>query len=396
MAPLISDTSYLGVTPKDNAQVLTSTMGVGLNGTQPTPLAGPSAPGIKPVALAAIYTAGLGGTTTNQSALGQLAYNLSAGLNAPHVAGAMGGELNSPEFIKEASDALSGLGTQASLFSSSKFDDQGMADLANAAFTVGSSELKLPGLEGEGALGNYTLSGDGEEIPKDWIFVIAPQNISWEKDSEHKVVNTYGSNNPYVIHSTTGMRKMKLSDVLVEGFSAGKEVESHLQKLEKMMEMVMNTEKGYVSPYCWSLRAGDKSYGMFIILEIKVKEEMRNAKGRADRARVDITLQQVPEFQINDGRDLATKADLASGTSLQSDAEKKKSSSTSAAKKSKKEKAGKPVKQPAKPLNPGPTQTPLNVDKAPTPINIDRLSQGTRGIAPVRGPSGLTIQPPLF
>jgi hypothetical protein len=112
------------------------------------------------------------------------------------------------------------------------------------------------------------------------------------------------------------MRKLSLGDCLIEGFSAKKEVEDHVAKLEKLMTMVMNTQKGYVSPYVWDLRANEKSYGHFIIESVGIKEEMRNEKGRADRAKATISLQQVPDFQISDGRDLATKADLASGTSI--------------------------------------------------------------------------------
>ena len=89
-----------------------------------------------------------------------------------------------------------------------------------------------------------------------------------------------------------------------------------------MMNMVMNGESGYVSPYVWDLKSGDKSYGNFVIESLSIKEVMRNTKGRADRATASITLQQVPDFQINTGRDLATAADLASGKSIVSDKDK--------------------------------------------------------------------------
>ena len=95
---------------------------------------------------------------------------------------------------------------------------------------------------------------------------------------------------------------------MLEGFSNRKTVESNILALETCMNMVMNKTIGYVAPYCWKLFAGGKNYGTFIITNVSVKEVMRDLKGFATRAIVDIELQQVPEFQVNSGRDLASRA----------------------------------------------------------------------------------------
>ena len=321
----ISSTSQLGISPREKAASLTRNLGISSSGTQPVPMGGPSVPNNRTVAGASLFSASLGGSSTQVSVLGAIAEKV---VGTPR--------LNKMALVQSATYTDEVLDGASSYFADggvsvkgSTFSDQGLADVSNAAFSVGSADLKLPGLEGEGAL-SYLQDTSGGDIPKDWLFITAPQSVSWDKQGETALVNTYGSNNPYVIYSTTGMRKLSLSDCLVEGFSAGKEVEGHVLKLEKLMTTVMNTEKGYVSPYVWDLRAGDKSYGKFIIESMNIKEDMRNAKGRADRATVSISLQQVPDFQINDGRDLATKADLASGTSLASEDKDKESKAANA------------------------------------------------------------------
>lgn len=147
-----------------------------------------------------------------------------------------------------------------------------------------------------------------ELIPKSWYFITSPKDISWKKAGKASTVNTFGSNTPYVVYGNTGLRTLTLGEVMLEGFSDRKTVEANILALETCMNMVMNKTVGYVAPYCWKLFAGGKNYGTFIITGVNVKEVMRDTRGFATRATVDIELQQVPEFQINTGRDLASKA----------------------------------------------------------------------------------------
>jgi len=95
---------------------------------------------------------------------------------------------------------------------------------------------------------------------------------------------------------------------MLEGFSDRKTVEANIVALETCMNMVI--QKGYTAPYCWKVYSGGKSYGTFILTGVKVKEVMRDLRGFATRAFVDLELQQVPDYQVNSGRDLASKATL--------------------------------------------------------------------------------------
>lgn len=147
-----------------------------------------------------------------------------------------------------------------------------------------------------------------EDIPKSWYFITAPQDVSWSKEGKVASADTYGTNTPYVLYGSTGLRKLTLSNAMLEGFSDRKTVEANIVALETAMNMVI--QKGYTAPYCWKVYAGGKNYGIFVISGVKVKEVMRDMRGFATRAFVDIELQQVPDYQVNSGRDLASKATL--------------------------------------------------------------------------------------
>jgi hypothetical protein len=147
-----------------------------------------------------------------------------------------------------------------------------------------------------------------DAIPSEWYFITPPQAVSWSKDSTSKTIDTYGTNNPYLNYGSTSLRKLTLGDVLVEGFSDGKEVENNIIELESCMRMVIDTGSGYAAPYCWNAYAGGKSYGIFIITSVNVTEQMRDLSGKATRAKVDIELQEVSPYQVNSGTDITSTA----------------------------------------------------------------------------------------
>lgn len=146
------------------------------------------------------------------------------------------------------------------------------------------------------------------DIPKSWYFITAPQDVSWSKDGKVATADTYGTNTPYVLYGSTSLRKLTIGNAMLEGFSNRKTVEANIVALETCMNMVI--QKGYTAPYCWKVYSGGKNYGTFVITGVKVKEVMRDLRGFATRAFVDIELQQVPSYQVNSGRDLASKATL--------------------------------------------------------------------------------------
>lgn len=159
-----------------------------------------------------------------------------------------------------------------------------------------------------------TLSGitssnvDIDEGPKEWYFIASPLKVSWSKSSNTAEMLTYGTNSAYQVYGTTKLRNLNLSECLVEGFTDNKKIENNLRELEKCMEIHADSESGAVSPYCWKLYAGSKSYGTFLITNVESQEILRDNSGDATRAVVSVSLQEVAEYQVESGQDLASRA----------------------------------------------------------------------------------------
>lgn len=147
------------------------------------------------------------------------------------------------------------------------------------------------------------------EIPTEYYFITPPQSVSWSKGSKMNVIEPYGTNNPYVNYGTTKLRQLSLGNAMLEGFSdGGKVVEDNITGLEACMRMNLDSDDGFASPYVWYVYAGDKSYGTYVITDVKVDESIRNAQGQANRATVDVSFQQVSPYQVSSGIDITAEA----------------------------------------------------------------------------------------
>jgi hypothetical protein len=142
-----------------------------------------------------------------------------------------------------------------------------------------------------------------------WTFITAPEDVSWDTANQATRIDMFGTNNPPVVAGSRGMRDLSLGNALVEGFQRNVAVEDKVAALEELMRYDLNASDGFVKVPVYQVKANDKTYGngYFIIRDVKVKETMRDLKGNTTRAYVDISLMQVPEYQVNSGRDLASK-----------------------------------------------------------------------------------------
>jgi hypothetical protein len=179
----------------------------------------------------------------------------------------------------------------------------------DGAFGVDQSGLGS-GLSGQNALAPSTPNGGGTQQPA-WTFITAPSEVSWSLANAANRVDVFGTNNPPVVAGSRGMRDVSIRDALVEGFIRNVHVEAKVAALEQLMNYNLNGSDGFVSVPCYQFYANNKSYGglkgYYIIKDVSVKEEMRDLTGNATRARVDINLMQVPEYQVNSGRDQASQ-----------------------------------------------------------------------------------------
>jgi hypothetical protein len=143
-----------------------------------------------------------------------------------------------------------------------------------------------------------------------WTFITAPEDVSWSTANAANRVDIFGTNNPPVVAGSRGMRDLTLGNALVEGFVRRKQVEDKVAQLEALLNYSLNPSDGFVSVPVYQIWANKKPYGgtqgYFIIKDVRVKEAMRDLTGNATRAYVDISLMQVPAYQVNTGRDQAS------------------------------------------------------------------------------------------
>jgi hypothetical protein len=155
--------------------------------------------------------------------------------------------------------------------------------------------------------------------PPAWTFITAPEDVSWDIANNAQRIDIFGTNNPPVVAGSRGMRDLTLGNALVEGFMRNVQVEGKVAALEALMNYSLNASDGYVSVPVYQVWANTKSYGgpqaYYIIKDVKVKETMRDLKGNSTRAYVDISLMQVPAYQVNSGRDQASQV-TAGGVAL--------------------------------------------------------------------------------
>ncbi len=149
---------------------------------------------------------------------------------------------------------------------------------------------------------------EANEIPDEWYFITAPQDVSWNKGSKTTDVQSYATNNPYLHYGTTELRKRSFNGAMVEGFSDGMQVEQNIIDLEACMRIVLDTDDGYAAPFCWEVYAGGKTYGTYVIESVSVKEQIRDNDGMAARANVDVSLREVAPYQVNGGIDITAEA----------------------------------------------------------------------------------------
>lgn len=191
---------------------------------------------------------------------------------------------------------LSSLGTTADYFS--YFKPSTAESFANAEF--GTEQIQ---------------SGAGEG----WTFIVAPEDISWESMNAVDRVPIFGTNNPPVVSGTNGMRDMQLSNALVEGFTRNSTIEAKVLALENLTNYTLNNQAGFVNVPVYQVWANQKAYGdngYFVIRDVRVKEAMRDLSGDSTRSYVDVSFMQVPEYQVDSGRDQASSAQAGAKSAL--------------------------------------------------------------------------------
>lgn len=136
-----------------------------------------------------------------------------------------------------------------------------------------------------------------------WQFLFNPSELQLEAGPEFKGAEVWGvsdkANSGQPLHwSHNKNASLKFNSVLLNGFVFGRKVEALEQGL---LELFMSREgEGQYGPHVLEFVWGKRSFGPCVIKNIDVKEKMWD-EGEVVNAELSFTLEQVPEWTINDG-----------------------------------------------------------------------------------------------
>jgi hypothetical protein len=169
---------------------------------------------------------------------------------------------------------------------------------------VGSALIGLPigpTAYSGGAMGaGTTAPATGEMM---WQFLFNPSELELEVGPEFKNAETWGvsdkGNSGQPLHwSHNKNAQLKFNSVLLNGFVFGRKVEALEQGL---IELFMARDgEGQHGPHVLEFVWGKRVFGPCVIKNVNIKEKMWD-EGEVVNAELSFTLEQVPEWTINDG-----------------------------------------------------------------------------------------------
>ena len=136
-----------------------------------------------------------------------------------------------------------------------------------------------------------------------WQFLFNPSELEIEAGPEFKNAETWGvsdkGNSGQPLHwSHNKNAQLKFSSILLNGFVFGRKVEKLEQGLIKLF--MARDGEGQHGPHVLEFVWGKRVFGPCVIKNVNIKEKMWD-EGEVVNAEVSFTLEQVPEWTINDG-----------------------------------------------------------------------------------------------
>jgi hypothetical protein len=169
--------------------------------------------------------------------------------------------------------------------------------LRNANF---GTSTNIPDFAGD-LLSNSASGGNAAAF----TFITAPQEVQYSQGAQVEQVSMFGTNNPPLTVGSLNAGELSLGSAMMEGFTLGKQVQQPLMDLLAMQEVSLDSQNGFVNVNVWSVQANERSYGMYVIENVDIQEEMRDMTGRTTRAMVNVKFREVAAYQVNTGRDQA-------------------------------------------------------------------------------------------
>lgn len=179
--------------------------------------------------------------------------------------------------------------------------------LVNSLANVGRALVGLPAsppaYSGKAGGKNTSITSAPASGEMMWQFLFNPSEIELEAGPEFKNSETWGvsdkANSGQPLHwSHNKNALLKFNSVLLNGFVFGRKVEALEQGL---IELFMARDgEGQHGPHVLEFVWGKRVFGPCVIRNINIKEKMWD-EGEVVNAELSFTLEQVPEWTINDG-----------------------------------------------------------------------------------------------
>ena len=180
----------------------------------------------------------------------------------------------------------------------------------NTASRIGRSILGLPpgqigysGQAGSPQGGKASITAGGTLAKGMWQFLFNPSELEIEAGPEFKAAETWGvsdkANSGQPLHwSHNKNAQLKFNSVLLNGYVFGRKVEELEQGI---FELFMARDgEGQAGPPILEFVWGKRVFGPCVIRDISIKEKMWD-EGMVVNAELSFTLEQIPEWVINDG-----------------------------------------------------------------------------------------------
>ena len=180
----------------------------------------------------------------------------------------------------------------------------------NTVSKIGRSVLGLPpgqigysGQAGSPQGGKASIAAGGTLAKGMWQFLFNPSELEIEAGPEFKAAETWGvsdkANSGQPLHwSHNKNAQLKFNSVLLNGYVFGRKVEELEQGI---FELFMARDgEGQAGPPILEFVWGKRVFGPCVIRDISIKEKMWD-EGTVVNAELSFTLEQIPEWVINDG-----------------------------------------------------------------------------------------------
>jgi hypothetical protein len=178
-----------------------------------------------------------------------------------------------------------------------------ISKIGRSVLGIPPSQIGYQGAAGAAQGGKAPLASGGTLAKGMWQFLFNPSELEIAAGPEFKVAETWGvsdkANSGQPLNwSHNKNTELKFNSVLLNGYVFGRKVEELEQGI---FELFMARDgEGQAGPPILEFVWGKRVFGPCVIKEISIKEKMWD-EGMVVNAEMSFTLEQVPEWTINDG-----------------------------------------------------------------------------------------------